>query len=73
MTKMTKPKTSSSQSIDYTALKTELDNLLQALQSGELELDEAIATHKRGQDIINQLEAYLKTAQNKIKKVVSAS
>jgi len=55
---------------EYRALSAELDELLLKLQSGELEIDEAIKCYERGSQIIEQLQAYLKTAENKITKVL---
>ncbi len=55
--------------INYRKLSDELDNILNQLQSGELDIDKAINLHERGQIIIKQLQTYLKTAENKITKV----
>lgn len=51
---------------DYKALKAELDALLEAMQSEELDVDEALAKYERGQQLIAELQDYLKTAENKI-------
>lgn len=54
---------------DYQALSTELDGILDKLQSSELDVDEAVKAYERGMDIAKELEAYLKDAQNKVTKV----
>ncbi len=57
------------QKIDYQALSAELEEILGRLQSGDLQIDEALKAHERGQKIIAQLQMYLKTAENSIKKL----
>jgi exodeoxyribonuclease VII small subunit len=57
--------------IDYAALNTELEQLLDDLQSGDLSIDEALKAYERGQAIVRQLQAYLKSAENKVKKITS--
>lgn len=56
--------------IDYRKLNAELDELVVKLQSGELDIDEAIVCYERGMEIIAKLQTYLKTAENKINKVL---
>jgi exodeoxyribonuclease VII small subunit len=53
--------------VDYRALQNELDEVLTSLQSGDLTIDEALKAYERGQEIVAQLEKYLKQAENKIK------
>ncbi len=55
--------------IDYTALGTELDEILARLQSADLDVDEAVKAYERGMAIVEDLEAYLKTAENKVTKI----
>ncbi len=55
--------------IDYNTLKVELDNILQQLQSGDLEIDEAIKQYERGMALVSQLQTYLKKAENKVTKI----
>lgn len=57
------------QDIDYKALQTELDGILDKLQNAEFDIDEAIKSYERGMEIITQLEAYLKQAENKVTKL----
>ena len=60
-----------SKPVDYKKLNVELDDILNRLQSGELDIDEAIKHYERGQKIVKQLQTYLKTAENKITKVTT--
>lgn len=55
--------------INYRALSAELDEVLGKLQAGEVDVDEAVKLYERGITITGQLEAYLKTAENKVRKV----
>lgn len=52
--------------IDYSKLTRELDIISEQLQSGELDIDEAIKKYERGMAIVTQLQTYLKKAQNKV-------
>lgn len=54
---------------DYKALNTELDEILLNLQSEDLDVDEAVKLYERGIDITQELENYLKEAQNKVSKI----
>lgn len=55
--------------IDYNSLNKELQEILDELDTNESNIDEAIAQYGRGMEIINQLETYLKEAENKVQKV----
>jgi exodeoxyribonuclease VII small subunit len=57
------------QDIDYRKLSNELDAILEELQTADLDIDEAVKKYERGMKIAEQLEAYLKTAENKVAKV----
>jgi len=50
----------------YRELQTELDMVLEQLQSSELDIDKALELYKKGQAGISQLEKYLQTAKNEI-------
>ena len=50
----------------YQALSAELDEILAALQTPEVDIDEALKLYERGQKVIAELEAYLTTAENKV-------
>lgn len=54
---------------NYQALSDELDGILAQLQGGELDIDKATAQYERGMAIVQQLQAYLKTAQNKVTRI----
>ena len=50
----------------YRELQAELDDVLEQLQSAELDIDKALELYKKGQASISQLEKYLQTAKNEI-------
>jgi len=56
-------------SINYQKLQAELDELLAALQAGDMDIDEATNAYVRGQEIVDELSAYLKSAENKVTKL----
>jgi exodeoxyribonuclease VII small subunit len=60
-----------SKTTDYTKLSAELEQLIDNLQSGNLRIDEALKAYERGQSILKQLQVYLQTAENKVKKITS--
>lgn len=55
--------------INYRELSTELDEILGKLQSGDLDIDEALKLYERGMVIVKDLESYLKDAENKVTKI----
>lgn len=55
--------------VDYRALSDELEQIVSALQQDDIDIDEAMQKYERGQELIKQLEKYLKTAENKIEKL----
>ena len=59
--------------IDYQKLRQEMDSILNDLQSGELGIEEAMVKYKRGQEVLEELEAFLKTAENKVRQINSKS
>jgi exodeoxyribonuclease VII small subunit len=56
----------------YRELQTQLDQVLEELQSAELDIDKALDLYKRGQGLIKQLEEYLQTAKNEIEHLKKA-
>lgn len=58
---------------NYQDLSVKLDTILQALQTPDLNIDEAIELYKQGQKVIKELEIYLKTAENTIRKLSRTS
>ncbi len=57
------------QPIDYPKLKAELDAILDELQSSEGDIDTAVAKYERGMQILQELELYLKSAENRVQKI----
>lgn len=54
---------------DYKELNTELEEILAQLQASDTDVDEAVKLYERGMAITKELETYLKTAENKVRKV----
>jgi exodeoxyribonuclease VII small subunit len=55
--------------LGYKELNNELDDILDQLQNSETDIDEALELYKRGQKVAKELEQYLKTAENSVKKL----
>ena len=55
--------------LDYKALQAELDDIMRSLQHEDIDVDVAAKGYERGMEIVAQLEAYLKTAENKVQKL----
>jgi exodeoxyribonuclease VII small subunit len=53
----------------YRELQEALDNVLEELQSAELDIDKALALHKRGEKLLAELEEYLKNAKNQVEQL----
>lgn len=56
----------------YRELQTQLDTVLDHLQSAELDIDKALELYKQGQNLIKQLEDYLQTAKNTVEELKKA-
>ena len=54
---------------DYQALSSELEAIVLNLQLDSLDIDEAVKQYERGLELVAALEAYLKTAENKVIKL----
>jgi exodeoxyribonuclease VII small subunit len=52
--------------LDYQALQAELEVIIQNLQHDDTDVDEAVKQYQRGLEIVTELEAYLKTAENTV-------
>lgn len=52
----------------YQLLKDQLDSIVSKLQEDDLDIDEAMKLHEQGMKLVDELEKYLKTAENKITK-----
>lgn len=55
--------------INYQALKAELDIVLDQLQQPDTDVDATLKGYQRGLELIGQLENYLQTAENQIIKL----
>lgn len=61
----------SKSTISYESLREELDAVLDELQREDLPVDKALAHYKRGLELVQQLETYLKTAENTVTELKS--
>ena len=50
-------------------LQSELDELLMWFESGDIQVEQAVVNYEKAKSIIEQIEAKLKTAENKIEKI----
>ena len=55
----------------YRQLSAELAEIMEWFESGEVDLDEAIEKYKQAMELIEELEGYLKKAENEIKKITA--
>jgi exodeoxyribonuclease VII small subunit len=55
----------------YRQMAAELDQIMQWFESGDMDIDEAIKKYEEASNLINEMEKYLKTAENKIKKIAT--
>jgi exodeoxyribonuclease VII small subunit len=53
----------------YEELRQELDAILDDLQSGTLDIDQALTKYKRGLELVKQLEKYLDSAENTVREL----
>lgn len=53
----------------YKELRTELDNVLEAIQDPEVDIDKALELHEQAQKIVKELEQYLDQSELKIKQI----
>lgn len=53
----------------YKQMQTELDEIMNQLQSTELDIDKALELYKSGEKLIKSLDNYLKTAKNSVTKL----
>jgi exodeoxyribonuclease VII small subunit len=54
---------------NFRALNDELEQIMDKFQADDIDVDEAISLYERAQKIIEELEVYLKGAENKIKTI----
>ncbi len=69
---MTKPKTKQD-TPNYQTLKDELDTIMAELQRPDLDVDQTLEHYRRGLELVAQLQTYLKTAENTVRKLQTAS
>ena len=53
----------------YQGMKAELDSIMVQLQNEELDVDNAVVLYRRGLELVQQLEKYLKTSENTIREL----
>ncbi len=54
---------------NYQKINSELAEIIEWFESDKINLDEAVAKYKQALKLITEIETYLKTAENKIKKI----
>jgi exodeoxyribonuclease VII small subunit len=54
---------------NYKQMADELAELMEWFESGNVDIDEAMNKYEQAMKLIEQMEQYLKTAENKIRKV----
>jgi exodeoxyribonuclease VII small subunit len=62
MAQSKKPKT-------YQQMADELAKLVEWFESDAVNLDEAVSKYEQSMELLTEMEAYLKTAENKVKKI----
>ncbi len=55
--------------INYRQLNEELSEIILWFESGEADVDEALAKYEKAQKIISEIEDYLKSAENQLRKL----
>lgn len=55
----------------YRKLTNELARLMEWFESGDVDLEEAIENYQKAMKLIGELEEYLKSAENEIKKITA--
>jgi exodeoxyribonuclease VII small subunit len=55
--------------VNYETLKNELDDIMLELQREDLDVDKALEYYRRGLELVQALESYLKTAENTVKEL----
>lgn len=55
----------------YKEMSEELDNILAWFESGDVDLDKAVQKYGQAQKLLDEMENYLKTAENKIRKIAA--
>lgn len=55
-----------SQDFKFNEAVNQLDNIVEQIQSGELNLDDAMKKYKQAETLLKKLEDYLAKAENKL-------
>jgi exodeoxyribonuclease VII small subunit len=55
--------------LDYTTTSAELGEVLTRLQQSDIQIDEAVELYEKGLKLVNQLEAHLQAAENKVQQL----
>jgi exodeoxyribonuclease VII small subunit len=63
------PKTSPKNPKSYKEMSAELANVLAWFDEADIDLDEAVKKYEQASLLLDEMENYLKTAENKIKKI----
>ncbi|MEI7674348.1 MAG: exodeoxyribonuclease VII small subunit [bacterium] len=50
-------------------MQNELNEIVNDLQSGNIDVDDAMKKYDRGQELVKEISEYLKNAENKITKI----
>jgi exodeoxyribonuclease VII small subunit len=53
----------------YREMAEQLDQIMLWFESGDIDIDEAVKKYEEASELISEMEKYLKTAENKIKKI----
>lgn len=54
---------------NYREMSAKLEEIMLWFESGEIDVDEAIKKYEEAAKLLNEMEKYLKTAENKIKRI----
>jgi exodeoxyribonuclease VII small subunit len=63
--------TSSKESKNYREMATELEQIMMWFESGDIDIDEAVKKYEEATKLLDEMEKYLKTAENKIKNITT--
>ncbi len=53
----------------YQAMADELDRLVACFESDQVDLDKAVTKYRQALELLAEMEKYLKTAENQVKKI----
>jgi exodeoxyribonuclease VII small subunit len=57
----------------FLQVSRELENIVRSLESGELELEQALTAYSRGVELLGSLKARLADAERKVKELTDAA